>query len=419
MSLCEPKKVSIDDIIVPQERLRSIFDEETLQYLRGSIAKFGIVSPIIVAPGPENKYILVDGEHRLKEAKNQGINEVEVMVCKMSEKEQIMVNILLNVARGRINPMHMARWLRKAHELGFSKEELAKMCGKSKSWVDFMLELTELPEEIQRWLEEEKITPTHVKICSALDSPYEIYECLKTAANLGWTTSVTKHYVENRKAELEAYSRALAEGRVEGPPPPPKPEELVQVTQCFICNRFVPNKEITIPKICNDCRMLLEYIVSNIGTGKEAMDIVYQALTDYINRKRKFETIETEQTETPAMKRRPKRELEEEEYEESEEEYEEEMERPRRKRKKHREMIEDVYSVYESEHLPARPPHPSAGAPSSKELDALLRTIHKMNKLLQNIDQRLTYLESQVYSQAQSQSHEEKETTTESQETSE
>jgi hypothetical protein len=58
-------------------------------------------------------------------------------------------------------------------------------------------------------------------------------------------------------------------------------KELIDYGECFICGRRVPRQELRMPTICPDCYTLAQYIVQHLGTGPEAMQKAYEALTLY------------------------------------------------------------------------------------------------------------------------------------------
>ncbi len=71
---------------------RLLFDESDLEYLQQSIKKSGILVPLIVYESGKNKYTLLDGERRLRCAKNLNMEKVPVNVIDKPTKLQ---NLLL------------------------------------------------------------------------------------------------------------------------------------------------------------------------------------------------------------------------------------------------------------------------------------------------------------------------------------
>jgi len=104
----EVVQVEVDRILVPEERVTSVLDEELLQELEASIREKGILQPLLVAD-VDNKYVLIDGLHRLVIAKKLGMKTVPCIVKRMSEEELIVTNLIVNRQRGKSNPADEAR----------------------------------------------------------------------------------------------------------------------------------------------------------------------------------------------------------------------------------------------------------------------------------------------------------------------
>jgi len=275
------QKIPISKIVIPEQRARSQFTEEQLAFLRGSLMKYGVLSYPIVRPKPDGTYELIDGEHRLKTAKEMGVEEIECVVIPANDKDAAIINILMNVARGTSNPMDIAWAIDKALKAGMSYEEIARVFNRSESWVKFYHGLLDLPEEYQEALRQGKLTPTHIREALRLPDLNEIRAALDTAIRLGWSASVLKNYVDNRLEQLREHQAKLEAGLVEGPPPPPEPEKLVRFSQCLVCGRMVEREKIYLPAVCEDCYSLSKYVVEQVGTGQDAMNLIFEALRHY------------------------------------------------------------------------------------------------------------------------------------------
>jgi len=274
-------KIPVNKIKIPEVRARARWTEEQIQFLRASMSKFGITQYPIVRPVGNGEFELIDGEHRIKVAKELGKDEIEVLVVPMDEKDAAIANLMMNVARGEQDPIGAAIALKKAVDSGMKIEEVAKAVNRSPQWVKFMISLLDLPEEFQEALKEGKLNVTHIREAARLPDANEIYEALATAIRLGWPASTLKHYVENRLEQLRIHAQTVQETGVATPPPPPEPEKLVRFSQCLICGRMVEREKIYLPACCDECYNLARYAVSQLGTGEKGMNLLYQALSHY------------------------------------------------------------------------------------------------------------------------------------------
>ena len=65
---------------------REIFDEEALQSLADSIARYGLIQPITVRPLPSGYYQIIAGERRWRAARLAGLTEVPVRIMEAADR---------------------------------------------------------------------------------------------------------------------------------------------------------------------------------------------------------------------------------------------------------------------------------------------------------------------------------------------
>jgi hypothetical protein len=81
-----------------------------------SIEEFGFLIPIVVNK-KGNKFIIIDGEHRWRAAKNLGMDEVPcVLVEDMSPEKMKALTIILNSLRGEHDPMAVGHILKELED---------------------------------------------------------------------------------------------------------------------------------------------------------------------------------------------------------------------------------------------------------------------------------------------------------------
>jgi ParB family chromosome partitioning protein len=127
--------------------------------LLASLADSGQQTPIVVvAAGPPDRYLAIDGHKRVAALEQLGRDTVEAMVWEMSEAEALLLSRSL-----RFSPQESALeqgWLLAEMEqrFGYDLDELARRFDRSTSWVSRRLALVELlPEAIQQQVREGKL----------------------------------------------------------------------------------------------------------------------------------------------------------------------------------------------------------------------------------------------------------------------
>src|SRR5262249_15101678 len=101
------------DQIVPDERNRTIEEDEDLEALVDSIRVFGVLQPLHVQSLGENKYRLVDGERRWRAAQKGGLKKIPCEIWEPSKAQDAAIaGVVLNEQRKAHSPIHVARRLR-------------------------------------------------------------------------------------------------------------------------------------------------------------------------------------------------------------------------------------------------------------------------------------------------------------------
>ncbi|MEM2370578.1 MAG: ParB/RepB/Spo0J family partition protein [Candidatus Bathyarchaeia archaeon] len=295
------EEILVESIVIPKERARSTFTPEQDAELEASIRTHGFTVPILVAPLPGGKYLLIDGEHRLNIAKRLGLGRVPAVITEPDEKRIALLNILANTARGTQDPMGVAEVLKKAKDAGATEEELAAATGHTIEWVRFYLTLNDLPDFYKEKLRSGELKVGHIRKAAELIVPAEIDAALRSALIHKWTVEELGYYVERRKPTV---MKAYGSGSTEPPPPPPTPEEAAELTlyaTCMGCQRSVDRRLMRMPQICEFCYTLLRYITDQFGDPREAMNTIYKAYMFYVDAMEKMQAAEAQTQPSPVQ----------------------------------------------------------------------------------------------------------------------
>lgn len=127
--------------------------------LKASIADQGVLQPILVRPHPETAgdYLIIDGERRWRGATAADLSTIPIRVRTDLEDrgQRLLVQLAANTGKP-LPPFDEARaWGDLRTLMGWSKLELAKAMGKSKSTVNDRLALLEIPSAWQLELQRE------------------------------------------------------------------------------------------------------------------------------------------------------------------------------------------------------------------------------------------------------------------------
>lgn len=169
------------DMMVPIERVhpnpdqpRRSFTPEQLEELASSIREKGIIQPLIVRPKPNESgaFEIVAGERRWRAAQMAQLHEIPVLVRDFDDTEVLEVAIIENIQRADLNPVEEAAGYRALMErFGHTQEKLSEVLGKSRSYIANLMRLLHLPEEVQAYLRDGKISAGHARALITADDP--------------------------------------------------------------------------------------------------------------------------------------------------------------------------------------------------------------------------------------------------------
>lgn len=162
---------------------RKVFDEDALNELAASIKEHGVFQPIIVKKSIKG-YEIIAGERRVKASTIAGLSTVPAIVREFDDTEMMEIALLENLQREDLNPIEEASAYVKIMEAkGLTHEELAKVLGKSQSYVTNMIGILRLPEEVKDLVIDEKISMSHARILSKMSDKETIIKLAKRIMN--------------------------------------------------------------------------------------------------------------------------------------------------------------------------------------------------------------------------------------------
>ena len=162
-------EVEIGDILPNPLQPRMRFNPESIDELAQSIRETGVIQPIVVVPEGDNYKIIV-GERRWRAAQKAGLKKIPALVRSIPKEKQLEVSLVENLQRESLNPLEVAIvFQRMMEELGFTQEEVADKVGKDRSSVANYLRLLLLPQQVQEFLSEDKLSMGHARALAALE----------------------------------------------------------------------------------------------------------------------------------------------------------------------------------------------------------------------------------------------------------
>lgn len=132
---------------------RDRFDDAELADLADSIARRGVLQPLVVTGDPDSggAYRIVAGERRWRAARKAGLETVPVVFREVgSDRELLELALVENLQRADLNALEEAEAFRAlGEEFGLSQQEIADRVGRSRAAVANSLRLLRLPDAVQ------------------------------------------------------------------------------------------------------------------------------------------------------------------------------------------------------------------------------------------------------------------------------
>ncbi len=179
--------VSMDQLTRNPDQPRRYFDSALLDELADSIRDKGVLQPVLVRPLPEGlkqggtkvAYQIIAGERRWQAALKAGLDTMPVFVREITDREALEIGVVENVHRADLNPMEEALAYKSLlTQFKRTQADVAQAVGKSRPYIANMLRLLNLPDAVQGYLSEGKITTGHARAIIAAPNPQQLADAI-------------------------------------------------------------------------------------------------------------------------------------------------------------------------------------------------------------------------------------------------
>jgi ParB family transcriptional regulator, chromosome partitioning protein len=155
--------VDVSMIDPDPKHVRQNVNAEALNGLTNAVQKLGIIHPIVVRPGADNRYVVVVGERRRQAAIRAGETKVPVIIRSCTDEEALEVRVFENIGlgvRSALEPRDMAKAIQAIADRFASPEEAAQYFGRAPTWLTQATAAANLSEKVTALLESGKIAST-------------------------------------------------------------------------------------------------------------------------------------------------------------------------------------------------------------------------------------------------------------------
>ena len=197
-------KVGIEQIFPNPYQPRKTFDDAALADLASSIAQYGVLQPLLVAPAEDGRYLLIAGERRLRASRMAKLTEVPVIISEYSSQQIAEIALIENLQREDLHFLEEAEGYEQLmDQFHLTQEAMAARVGKKQSTIANKLRLLRLSGEIRKLLVEKELSERHARALLKLDDDAKRMEALQVIIQRGYSVRQTDEYIAKLIADKQ------------------------------------------------------------------------------------------------------------------------------------------------------------------------------------------------------------------------
>lgn len=192
------QEIPLDDIRPNSRQPRTVFDEDDLNELIGSITEIGVLQPIVVRPDPTGaaRYELIMGERRWRASREAGKETIPAIVRETDDDDLLRDALLENLHRAALNPLEeAAAYQQLLDDFGCTHEELATRISRSRPQISNTLRLLKLPALVQRRVAAGVLSAGHARALLGLQDAAAIERLAQRIVAEGLSVRATEEIV--------------------------------------------------------------------------------------------------------------------------------------------------------------------------------------------------------------------------------
>ncbi len=168
------KQIPLVQIGANPEQPRKTFSDEELSELAASIKEKGVLQPILLraVTGKNYMYEIVAGERRFRASKLAGLSEIPALVKNITDENAMEIALIENVQRENLNPIEEAAAYKNLMEkCEYELLDVARLIGKSESYIRNAVRLMDLPSEVKDMVEKGRLSASHARTIAVAEDP--------------------------------------------------------------------------------------------------------------------------------------------------------------------------------------------------------------------------------------------------------
>ena len=198
------QKINISQIVPNPSQPRKNFKDEELKELSLSIKNQGLIQPIIVKATRDNQFQIIAGERRWRACQLNGMHEVDCVIKELDDTNVLEAALIENIQREDLNVIEEANAYKGLIKIkSISNENLAKLIGKSSSYVSNILRLLDLDKKIQEMVVNGDLSMGHARaLIGVPDAINKAKEIVEKKLSVRQVEKITSEFKKNKSKKI-------------------------------------------------------------------------------------------------------------------------------------------------------------------------------------------------------------------------
>lgn len=210
------RPIRLEEIVPNRQQPRRAFNAESIGQLAASIARHGLVQPLVVRPIASLsdsqdvvKYELIAGERRWRASRAAGIEAVPVIVREVDNQESLELALVENLQREDLNAIDRAEaYARYCREFDAVPEDLASRLNEDRTTVINYLRLLELPPAVKELVAAGTLSMGHARAILGAASADERTALARSVVENGLSVRALEEVMRRRRESKPAQPAA-------------------------------------------------------------------------------------------------------------------------------------------------------------------------------------------------------------------
>ncbi|MDA0986910.1 MAG: ParB/RepB/Spo0J family partition protein [Bacteroidetes bacterium] len=184
------------------------FEPKSLDELRESIKKHGVIQPITICKNG-NEFELISGERRLRASSEAGLKKIPCYIINVtSQVDKLGIALIENLQREDLNPIEAAiSYKRLIEECNLTQEQLGDVLSKDRSTVTNFLRLLKLPENIMSAVRNNSISMGHARALLSFTNPKQQQFVFKKVLDQGLSVRAVEILAKGESKKIQSATK--------------------------------------------------------------------------------------------------------------------------------------------------------------------------------------------------------------------